>query len=234
MVSGLYAGHAISMSKRIAVPESGKCGPVVHLSTRYGQVAKQLGKVRDPRTPAQLACRSNMAYVSGLWGSLQDEQCAAWDLTAADRAVMTFLGRSTSLPGYNLFMDVNVFRLSIGLSVYDTPPVLCPFPQNPVAELAHTIEGDVIRVRVRVLSQPVEHTLVLGALPCSPGRRCVQHFPFLGFLPAPVDGWCDITELFVKRYGVLPLGKAIFIQIRQHINGWNDPPKQFRTVIRPV
>jgi hypothetical protein len=54
----------------------------------------------------------------------------------------------------------------------------------------------------------------------------VQHFPFLDFLPAPVDGWCDLTELFVRRYGVPALGRAIFIRTRQHINGWNDLPKE--------
>jgi hypothetical protein len=77
-----------------------------------------------------------------------------------------------------------------------------------------------------VLSEPVEQTLVLGARPWSQAIRCVQHFPFLGFLPAPVDGWCDITDLFVKRYGVPAAGRAVFIRTRQHINGWNDPPKE--------
>ena len=64
----------------------------------------------------------------------------------------------------------------------------------------------------------------MGTRPCSSGVRSVQHFPFLGFLPAPVDGWCDITDLFVKRHGVPAAGRAISIRTRQHINGWNDPP----------
>ena len=135
------------MSKRITVPESGKVGPFVNLSTRYGQVQKQLVMPCDPRAPGQLACRS-------------------------------------------------------------------------------------VKLKLHVLSQAVEHTLVLGARPCSPGVRCVQHFPFLGFLPVPVDGWCDITDLFVKRYGVPAAGRAIFIRTRQHINGWNDPPKQVRAIVR--
>jgi hypothetical protein len=81
-------------------------------------------------------------------------------------------------------------------------------------------------------SQPVEQTLLLAASPRRPGVRCVQHFPFLGFLPAPVDGWCDITDLFVKRYGVPAAGRAVFICAHQHINGCNDPPKQVRTIVR--
>ena len=66
----------------------------------------------------------------------------------------------------------------------------------------------------------------------SPGARRVQHFPFLGFLPAPVDGWGDITDRFVKRDGLPAAGAAIFIRTRQHINGWNDPPKQVRAIVR--
>jgi hypothetical protein len=222
------------MSKRISVPESGKCGPYVNLATRYGQVQKQLGSVRGPRTPDQMACRSNMAYVARHWQFLTDEQCTAWDLTAANSAVMGFLGRSTSLPGYNLYVQTNVFRMDIGLSVFDLPPALPPFSPNPAAELLATIEGGVFKLKLHVLGEPVEHTLVLGARPCSAGRRCVQHFPFLGFLPAPVDGWCDITDLFVKRYGVPAAGRAIFIRTRQHINGWNDPPQQVRAIVRAV
>jgi len=222
------------MSKRISVPESGKVGPYVTLSTRYGQIVKQLTVPRDPRTPGQLACRSNMAYVARRWQSLTDPQCSAWDLLAADSAVMGFMGRSTSLPGYNLFVQMNTFRMDIGLSVFDLPPALPTFAPNPAAELLATIEGGVFQLKLHVLSQPVEHTLVLGARPCSAGRRCVQHFPFLGFLPAPVDGWCDITDLFVKRYGIPAAGRAVFIRTRQHINGWNDPPKQVRAVVRAV
>ena len=86
-------------------------------------------------------------------------------------------------------------------------------------------EGGILQLKLQVLSQPLEYTLVLGV-------RCVQHFPFLGFLPAPVDGWCDIADLLVKRYGVPAVGRAIFVRTRQHINGWNDPPKQVRAIVR--
>jgi hypothetical protein len=220
------------MSKRSSVPESGKVGPVVNLSTRYGQVAKQLVVPRDPRSPGQLACRSHMGYVANRWQFLTDEQRAAWDVTSADRSVMAFLDRSTPLPGYNLYVEMNVFRMDIGLSVFDLPPALPPFSPSPTGELAATNDGGLFKLKLHVLSLPAEYTLVLGASPRSPGVRCVQHFPFLGFLPAPVDGWCDITSLFVGRYGVPAAGRAIFIRTRQHINGWNDPPKQVRAIFR--
>ena len=88
-----------------------------------------------------------------------------------------------------------------------------------MAELLAINEGGIIKLKLHVLSQPVEHTLLLAASPRSPGVRCVQHFPFLDFLPAPVNGWCDLTELFVRRYGVPALGRPIFIRTREHING---------------
>jgi hypothetical protein len=47
----------------------------------------------------------------------------------------------------------------------------------------------------------------------------VQHFPFLGLLPPPTDGWSDITELYVARYGVPKVGTAIWIRTCQHIDG---------------
>jgi hypothetical protein len=59
-----------------------------------------------------------------------------------------------------------------------------------------TFTEGVFNVKLHVLSQPLEHTVLLAASPRSPGVRCVRHFPFLGFLPAPVGGWCDLTELF--------------------------------------
>src|ERR1039457_1144463 len=58
--------------------------------------------------------------------------------------------------------------------------------------------------------------------------RCVQHFPFLRLLPPPTDGWSDITELYVARYGVPSAGKAIWVRTCQHIDGWTDVPKVAR------
>ncbi len=219
------------MSKRISVPESGKVGPVVHLATKYGQVAKQLGITRNPRTRDQVRTRSNWAYVARKWQYLTETQQTAWDVMSADRAVMAFLGRDTVLPGFDLYVLVNKARLDLGLGMYDVPCPLPGFSQNPTAELVATLSNGIFDLKLHVLDQPVEHTLLLAASPRGCGVRCVQHFPFLGFLPAPVDGWCNLTALYVARYGVPPPGKAIFICTRQHMNGWTDLPKQVSTRI---
>jgi hypothetical protein len=66
---------------------------------------------------------------------------------------------------------------------------------------------------------------VQGAAPVSAGVRCVEHFPFLGLLPPPTEGWSDITELYVARYGLPPVGTIIFIRTCQHLDGSTDVPK---------
>jgi hypothetical protein len=65
------------------------------------------------------------------------------------------------------------------------------------------------------------------------GIRLAKHYPFLGFLPEPVDGWSDITALYVGCYGVPPVGAAILIRTRQHIDGWTDNPIVTRAIVRP-
>ena len=88
-----------------------------------------------------------------------------------------------------------------------------------------TNTGGKITLKLRVPSPSAQYTLVQGAAPVRTGVRCVQHFPFLGFLPPPTDGWSDITKLHIARYGVPKAGTAIWIRTCQHIDGWIDVPQ---------
>jgi len=56
----------------------------------------------------------------------------------------------------------------------------------------------------------------------------------LGFLPAPKDGWSDITDLYVARYGVPKPNQAIWIRTCQHIDGFTDVPKTLRVRVPPL
>ena len=134
-------------------------------------------------------------------------------------------GRRVALNGYNYFMRVNAARAHLSLSRFDLPPTVPSFSPNPVAELAIANTGGAITMKLRVPSQPGQCTLVQGAAPVSAGVRCVQHFPLLGLLPAPVDGWSDIKALYVARYGAPIVGTAVFIRTCQHNDEWTDLPK---------
>jgi hypothetical protein len=125
-------------------------------------------------------------------------------------------------------VSVNTRRADLDLPQFDLPPAEPVFSPNPVAELVITISGGEITIKLRVPSPPAQYTVVQGAAPVRTGVRCVQHFPFLGLLPAPIDGWSDITELYVARYGEPKFGQAIWIRTCQHIDGWIDVPKVVR------
>jgi hypothetical protein len=199
---GEPASGATSM-KLISPPQSGRVGDVVYVISRYGQIARKYVPPRNPRTPAQQRNRSNFGAISSQWRALSPEQRAAWCLAAAAaQYTLSPMGRRVALNGYNYFVKVNSRRAHLGLSQFDSPP-----------------------------SAPGQYTLVQGAAPVSTGVACVQHFPFLGLLPAPVDGWTDITALYVARYGVPTVGQAIFIRTCQHIDGWTDVPKLANAVV---
>ncbi|MGO9636624.1 MAG: hypothetical protein ACLPSO_01620 [Terracidiphilus sp.] len=53
-----------------------------------------------------------------------------------------------------------------------------------------------------------------------------NRFAVIGALPAAEAGWSDITDLYVKAFGVPPVGQRVFIRTRQLVNGWEDGFKE--------
>ena len=66
-------------------------------------------------------------------------------------------------------------------------------------ELAVSYPGGKFTLKLRVDGTPEQLILVQGARPVRSCVRFVLHFPFLGLLPPPIDGWSDITEMYVAR-----------------------------------
>ena len=220
-----------NMSKASDVPQSGKRGTMVSMNTRYGLVQRQYVKPRDPKSPAQMTIRSNLAGIATRWRMLTDKQRSAWTAAGRDVESQRRLGRSTSLTGCQFFIKINAARAAIGLEQVSDPPELPQFEPNPIEELLITNNGGMITLKLSVPSAPAEHTLVLGAAPCSAGRSSARHFTFLGLLPAPARGLSDITELFVARFGMPPAGTRILVRTQQHIDGWDDLPRQVTAIV---
>jgi hypothetical protein len=215
-----------------SIPKSGRKGSVVYLNTRHGMVARQFVRPRNPRTAEQQGHRDNVRTVTGRWRTLSAEQRAEWRAATANTYFVTETGRRVRLNGYHHFVSLNTRRAGLGLPQFDLPPAEPVFSPNPVAELVVTNTGGKITLKLRVPSPPAQYTLVQGAAPVRTAVRCVQHFPFLGLLPPPTDGWSDITDLYVARYGVPKVGMAIWIRTCQHIDGWLDVPKVARDRVR--
>ena len=212
-----------------AIPKRGRKDSVIYSETRHGKVARQYVPPRDPRTADQLANRSNFAAVSRRWPTLSPAHWDAWRVAAADRYILTKEGRRVRPNCYHYFVSVNTQRADLGLPQFDLPPAEPFFSPNPVTELLITDTGDRITLKLRVTGPPARYTLVQAARPVRTGVRFVQHYTFLGLLPPPIDGWSDITDLFVARYGVPKIGMAVWIRTCQHIDGWTDVPKVVRS-----
>ena len=211
--------------KVISTPQSGQVSNIVYVNSRYGQVARQYVLPRNPQTAEQQRNRGNFGAVSSRWRALTPEKSAAWCLAAANKFMVTHGGRQVALSGYSYFVSANSRRADPGLPRFDLPPAEASFSPNPVAELVVTNLAGAITLKLRVPSLPAQYTQVQGAAPVSTGVRCVQHFPLLGLMPPPTDGWSDITDLYVARYGVPPVGTVVFIRTCQHIDGSTDVPK---------
>ena len=220
--------------KLSAIPKRGREDSVVYLKTRHGNVARQYVPPRNPRTAEQKAHRENVRAVSARWRTLNPDQRATWRAAAAKNEFTDEEGHQLRLNGYNFFVSLNTRRADLGLAQFDLPTARPVFGRNPVVELAITDTGGKITIKLRVTGLPAQYMLVQGAKPVRTGVRCVQHYPFLGLLPPPVNGWSDITALYVARHGVPKAGTAIWIRTCQHIDGWVGASGVVRARVPPA
>ena len=212
-------------------PQSGKHGNSVSLKGRYGQVERQHVIPKNPGTPAQVRPRTALTRAAARWRKLTEAQRQSW--TASGRGVPSRprQGQSGPLTGCAFFVKINCNRASIDLPMLLDPPERPQFAPNPVEELAITNTAGDIALKLRVSGTPAQYTIVLGAAPCSAGVSYVDHFVILGLLPTPTDGFSDITDMYVAKYGPPPVDSKIVILTRQQVNGWEDQPKATRAIV---
>ena len=110
-------------------------------------------------------------------------------------------------------------------------PAIATFGPNAVRALKITNINGVIKLRLCVSGKAAQSIVVLGTKPRSAGVSYVDHFTILGVLPAPVGGFSDIPDLYVRKYGVPAAGSRVFIQTFQRIDGWDDLLKQISAIV---
>ena len=91
--------------------------------------------------------------------------------------------------------------------------------------LGITRADEAVSLKLPLSAEPVRYIVVLGARPQSPGVSYVDHYRILGLLPDPEGGLSDITDLYLAKFHLLPVGHRIFIRTVQQINGCRDLPK---------
>ena len=211
-----------------SIPKSGRQGDVVFVKGRCGNVVRPFVPPSNPRTAGQQAHRQNILAVSRRWRALSLEQRGTWRVLAASTSFANDKGERVRLNCFKLFVSLNTRRADLGLPQFDVAPPEPAFSTSPVVELAVTYPGGKFTLKIRVDGTPAQLILVQGARPVRSCVRYVLHFPFLGLLPPPVDGWSDIIEMYVARFGVPKPGTAVWIRTCQQIDGFIDVPKALR------
>ena len=201
---------------------------------RYGWAGSTVGTPKNPRTADQQRHRRNILAASRRWRTLSLEQVGTWRVLAANAFFVNDAGKPVRLNCFKLFVSVNTRRADLNLPQFDAAPAHPVFSDSPVMELAVIYREGKFTLLARVEGTPEQLILVRGAKPVRSSAWRGQHFPFLGFLPPPVDGWSDITDLYVARYGVPKPNQAIWIRFCQHKDGFNDVPKTLRVRVPPL
>ena len=207
------------------VPQMVSLGETVTYQNRFGQIRRRKTIGRNPRTREQMDWRAAFQRARNFWGTLTDEQFLAWDTVGRKRRTHAVLGRSSSIPGYLVSVSVNAHLATLGLPMVPDPPPIPAFPANPVVRLLVPSTGGAVSLKLQLSRKPGQYVLVFGARPQGAGVSYVDHYTLLGVLPDEDGEVVDITDLYVARFGVPPVGKRIYIQTLQQINGWRDRPK---------
>lgn len=105
----------------------------VFARNRYGNYVRARTKPTNPNTARQQVIRAALAQLTTRWSdTLTAAQRAAWDLYAANVAMLNRLGESTHLSGYNHYIRSNVPILRLGGTIVDAGPTTFELPaQDP-------------------------------------------------------------------------------------------------------
>jgi hypothetical protein len=107
---------------KVPYTKSGKCGGTVWQRNRYGQISYPAFVPFNPRSPAQIAVRDNFRAVSARWRTLTQAQRDVWIAVAQTKWSKPRLRQRGRLPGFNLFVKVNVALANRGEAQVDLPP----------------------------------------------------------------------------------------------------------------
>ena len=210
---------------------SGKRGRVIASHNHFGSYESEYSAPKKARTAAQRRSSASFGTLAKLWRKLTEAQRLAWIARAAESKSRSRFGESYPLTGQTYFMRINRLRASFGYPPLTDPPPRRDHIPNPVKALVITNYGERIDLNLVLAEPPAGDIMVFGAAPASPGSYKCFKCPCLGPLPPPVGGLIKITSLYVKRYGVPPVGKRVFIRIRPANDGPRDRYVQFHAIV---
>ncbi len=203
---------------------SGAIGNEVYVDAKDGQIVRSRPRRKPRATDDRLRARANLGHVASVWRTLSDQRFAAWAAAAKKEGMLP----------YRFFCKINGTLAAYGQPRLLGPPKRERLRPNPVGALEIRNRRGVTTLRLRVPEPPAEFTFVFGVRWCSRGISVPRsNGVLLGRLPQAVQGWCEITDLYVNKFGQPPPGSRVFIYTRQVINGRKDALKRTHADVPP-
>jgi hypothetical protein len=208
--------------KVLDIPSSGKRGTIVAYLSPFGLCHRALIVPANTQTPARQHMRRAFGNFARAWSRvLTQAQRDRWN-AAGPKVRSAKRLESGPLTGQLHFQGINSARSCIGLPPLWEPPAPVVFDRNPVGPLIITNDQSGLRLLLKLTGPVTEDIMVFAQAPCSAGRSKRRNVSYIGLLPLAVDGLCDITALYVARYGAPRPGEKLFIVTRQQKDGWED------------
>ncbi|MGO8930858.1 MAG: hypothetical protein ACLQU3_28715 [Limisphaerales bacterium] len=217
--------------KVLDIPSSGKRSILVAYIGPFGQCHRALVVPANTQTPARQHMRRAFGNFARAWGrTLTQAQRDRWNAAGPNVQSAKRL-QSGPLNGQLLFQGLNSARACIGLPPLFEPPAPVVFDPDPVGQLLITNDQDGLHLLLKLTAPITTDIMVFGQAPCSAGRNKRRNISYLGLLPPARDGLCDITALYVARFGTPRPGEKLFIVTRQQKDGWEDYDHQTSEIV---
>jgi hypothetical protein len=142
-------------------------------------------------------------------------------------------GKAGRLDGRGFFFKANLPRARLGQELLLEPTAQAAFGRNPAVAFTITNDKWDFAMELTLARAPTEEIMLWASPPCNVGKRRNWDYRVLGLLQTPVEGANNFRRLYVKRFGVPPVGKRVFVRVRQQTNGWRGEPWEGSAVVPP-
>jgi hypothetical protein len=219
--------------KTLDGPQIGARGEVVASRNHYGQHLRKKGHPQKRLTAARLQSDKAMRMVAEAWNNLTEEQRERWYVAGPYVPSRKVLGKAGHLDGRGFFFKANLPRARLGQELLLEPPAKADFSRNPAVAFTITNDQWDFAMELTLARAPTEEIMLWASPPCNAGKRRNWDYRVLGLLRAPVAGANNFRRLYVKRFGLPPVGKRVFVRVRLQTNGWRGEPWEGSALVPP-
>jgi hypothetical protein len=77
-------------------------------------------------------------------------------------------------------------------------------------------------------ADPGDSMVLRASPPQNSAVRACRNLRIIGVCPAPVAGAADITGLWTAEFGVVPIGKRLFVKASTMVDGFESLAREFQ------